>query len=416
MSRTSRAEPGSLRIVVTGLIAQHPTLGGITWHYLQYVCGLALLGHDVYYVEDSGEGPYKLDGGPRGDDYVARDCRANISHLAGVASRFGFADRWAHHCPIDKKWYGLSDSRREALLREADLLINVSGTLSQLAPYRQVKRRAYVDTDPVVTQIKIARGGSFRTRVAEHDVHFSFGETLGDRVPATPQTWRATRQPVVLAEWEPLEYSRESYTTVMNWASYEPLRYNGHSYGQKDVEFRRYLELPKRMANVQFEVALSGIRQRQWETGGDGEPGFDDRPPQDLLRCAGWRVVAADRLCGDLDGYRSYIRSSRAEWSVAKNAYVVGRPGWFSERSAAYLAAGRPVVVQDTGFGSVIPTGAGVVSFEDMASAQHAVASVEENYAEHCLAARSLAESYFESSKVLSKLVAEAMDGRVTSQ
>lgn len=410
MSRANNVEPGALRIVVTGLIAQHPQLGGITWHYLQYVHGLALLGHDVYYVEDSGEGPYNLDGGPTGSDYVARDCRQNVAHLAEVASRFGFADRWAYHCSVDGEWYGLSESQRTSVTREADLLINVSGTLDDPAPYRGISRLAYIDTDPVVTQIKIARRESFRGRVDEHDIHFSFGESLGAPAPATVQEWRATRQPVVLSEWEPLPVRRDVYTTVMNWTSYAPLEYAGRSYGQKDVEFRRFLSLPKAVEPATLEVALGGTRHRTWESPAPDDSEIEHRSPREILKEAGWEVVDAHQVGADLDGYRDYVRSSRAEWTVAKNAYVQGRPGWFSERSACYLAAGRPVVVQDTGFGSVLPTGDGIVPFTDLASAEAAIASVEDDYADHCQAARAVAESHFDSGKVLTRLVDEAMN------
>src|SRR5262245_34507537 len=139
----------SLRIIVTGLIAQHPTLGGVAWDYLQYAAGLARLGHDVYYFEDSGEWPYNLDGGPTGNDWVARDCTSNVEHLANIMSRFGLAERWAYRFPINSQWFGLPDGKRTAVLDSADLLINVSGTLEHPHQYREVARLAYIDSDPV---------------------------------------------------------------------------------------------------------------------------------------------------------------------------------------------------------------------------------------------------------------------------
>src|SRR5437660_8681523 len=149
-----------LRIIVTGLMAQHPELGGMTWHYLNYVLGLAALGHDVYYFEDSGQWPYNLDGGPDGSEWIAYDCSRNIEYLGSVLGRYGLADKWAYHFPIAPRWYGLPDRTRKEVLKSADLLINVSGSLVAPEHYRAVKELIYLDTDPVFTQIKLARGGA----------------------------------------------------------------------------------------------------------------------------------------------------------------------------------------------------------------------------------------------------------------
>jgi hypothetical protein len=392
----------SLRIVVTGLIAQHPRLGGITWHYLQYVLGLARLGHDVYYIEDSGEVPYNATGGVSGDDWTAKDCSANVAHLSGGMTRFGLEDRWAYRNAPTSRWHGLPDARRREVIASADLLLNVSGSLENPQDYRVIGRLAYIDTDPVVTQAKFVTGRiGFPQRVVAHDVHFSFGERLTDVVPDTGHTWRPTRQPIVLSEWSPADTSRDAFTTVMNWTSYPPLRWKGRLFGQKDVEFRHYAELPRRVAPIPMEVALSPTRHADWQA--------RELDPRDLLTRGGWRVADADATCGDLDGYRDYIRSSRAEWSVAKNAYVQGSPAWFSERSACYLASGRPVVVQDTGFGAVLPVGEGLLSFETPRQAAEAVREVDRNYARHSRAALAIAETYFDSGKVLAKLIDTAM-------
>ena len=182
-----------LRIVVTGLIAQHPSLGGVAWDYLQYPLGLARLGHDVYYLEDSGEWPYTLTGGPAPEDWIARDSAPNVRHLASVMERFGFGDRWAYRFPLGPRWFGLPHRKRRDVLATADLLINVSGTLERPLDYRQIPRLVYIDSDPVFTQVKLRmpRGQlKFQRRVAAHDVHFSFGERLGpasrDRVRLAP--------------------------------------------------------------------------------------------------------------------------------------------------------------------------------------------------------------------------------------
>ncbi len=404
----------SLRIVVTGLITQHPRLGGMSWHYLQYVVGLARLGHDVHYVEDSGEVPYNLGASASGTDWIAQDWRRNVGYLAKLMGRFGLEDRWAYRHPPASEWLGLPEGRRRDVLHTADLLLNVSGTLEHPDRYRQVPRLVYIDTDPVVTQTKFAAGARyFRARVDAHDVHFSFGERLTESVPPTGHRWWPTRQPILLSEWTSPAASRDVFTTVMSWASYAPLRHGGRVYGQKDVEFARFLELPGRVAPLRMEIALGGVQHPEWERRAS-RPGVreeGDATPHDVVTRAGWRVVDAGQACGDLDRYREYVQSSKAEWSVAKNAYVQGQPGWFSERSACYLASGRPVVVQDTGIAGVLPVGEGILTFTTLEEAVAAVREVEGNLARHARAARAIAAEYFGSDRVLSRLLDDATRG-----
>jgi hypothetical protein len=382
----------SLRIIVTGLIAQYP-LGGVTWDYVQYVLGLAKLGHDVYYIEDTGQWPYNPEEGGLG-----KDCGYNVRYLNSVMSSFGLADRWAYRFPWQSQWFGLPDKVREEVILSADLLINVSGTLHRPAEYRQVKRLAYIDSDPVFTQVKLARGqADFASLVDTHDVHFSFGEGLGESpaVPVTGHRWRPTRQPIVLSEWRSSTPRTETFTTIMNWTSYKPVSFGGHSYGQKDVEFAHFMTLPKMVAPTILELAVNA--------------GKTNRTPRDLLGHNGWNVVNPDEACADLDGYRGYIQSSKAEWSVAKNGYVVGQSGWFSCRSACYLAAGKPVAVQDTGFSKILPAGQGILPFRTLQDAANAIREIEANYDFHAAGALDIAERFFDSGIVLNRLVDEAM-------
>lgn len=380
----------SLRIIVTGIIAQYP-LGGVTWDYIQYVLGLARLGHDVYYLEDTGQWPYNpTEGG------LGKECEYNVNYLAGVMSRFGLADKWAYRFPWQSQWFGLPDEERKAVIESADLLINISGMLQRPEDYRQVRRLAYIDSDPVFTQVKLARGqADFRKLIDVHDVHFSFGECFSRAVPVTGHHWHPTRQPIVLSEWRPEVPWRDVFTTVMNWTSYNPVTYCGQTYGQKDVEFKRFLDLPGMVSPTDIEIAVNEGKTR--------------RTPHSLLTYKGWRVVDPAEVCPDLDSYRGYIESSKAEWSVAKNGYVIGQSGWFSCRSACYLAAGRPVVVQDTGFTAVLPVGKGILPFTTVEEAVAAIHEVEGNYAKHAKAARAIAEEYFDSNKVLSRLLDTAV-------
>jgi hypothetical protein len=245
--------------------------------------------------------------------------------------------------------------------------------------------------------VKIARGQTdLRRAVDLHDVHFSFGERIGAFEPATGHAWQPVRQPVLLDDWQTTSApSRNAFTTIMNWTSYHPVEFGEQTYGQKDAEFRKFIELPSAVAPVPLELAINAGRTR--------------RTPHELLAHRGWRIVSPADVCGDLDAYRSYIQTSRGEWSVAKQGYVAGRSGWFSCRSACYLAAGRPVVVQDTAFGAAIPTGVGVVAFATPDQAAAAVKEVDENYDRHARASREIAEAYFDSALVLTRLVDEAM-------
>ncbi len=380
-----------LRIIVTGLIAQYP-LGGVTWDYLQYVLGLARLGHDVYYLEDTGQWPYNpVEGG------VSEGCIYNVNYLNTVLARFGLENKWAYRFPWKSQWFGLPDKDREMIIKSADLLINVSCTLQRPWDYRQICRLAYVDTDPVFTQVKLARGqADFRKQVDAHDIQFSYGERLSDTGPATGHLWRPMRKPIVVSEWHPSTPQREVFTTVMNWTSFKNVTYQGQSYGQKDVEFMRFVELPSMVTPTVLEMAIGSGKTR--------------RLPRDLLTRKGWRVVDPAEVCPDMDSYRRYIESSKAEWTVAKNGYVLGKAGWFSGRTACYLAAGRPVVVQDTGFAPVLPVGEGILAFQNIEEAVAAIHEVEDNYTRHAEVARDIAEEYFDSDKVLSKLIERSIN------
>lgn len=391
--RTASANAGSrLRIVVSGLIAQYP-LGGVAWDYAQYAAGLARLGHHVTYVEDTGMWPYDpWEGG------ISKSCEAGVRALRSAMARLGLGHKWAYRFPWRSQWYGMTESRVARAVREADLVIDVSGTLARAHEYRpQHGRLVYVDSDPAFTQVKLARGQSdFQVHVDAHDVHFTFGEMLSSSpLPDTGHTWLPTRQPIVLGEWPASrETPRDTFTTVMNWTSYKPIDFGGLRLAQKDEEFAAFLDLPSQVSPERLELAAS--------------PGKTRSTPRGLLARRGWNVVDPNLVCGDLDSYRAYVTSSKAEWSVAKGGYVASRCGWFSCRSACYLAAGRPVVVQDTGFSSILPTGEGLVVFSTADDAAAGIADVASRYAAHARAAREIAAEWFDSDRVLTRLVEAA--------
>jgi hypothetical protein len=400
-----------LRIVTTGLAATYP-LGGVFWDYLQYALGFARLGHEVLYLEDSGKWCYDpsqatfVDSGVNNAAYFAREIPKLDTTLA---------DRWFFRDVTGATW-GWDWPRVVEFCRDADLFVHISASCEMRDEYYAAHRLAFIDSDPMFTQASIPdyAGGRLQEEqsrqrvemIRAHDAHFTFGENIGAadcRIPRALFDWIPTRQPIVLdcfagagVEVPPAD-RRRMLTTVMSWEAAEkgPL-VEGVAYFGKGKEFMRFIDLPRRSA-LQIEIAISG------------------KAPRDDLRARGWRLIEAPGVSGDPWTYRDYLARSFAEWSIAKNAYVQSRSGWFSCRSACYLALGVPVVVQDTGFDCAIPTGEGVLSFATIDEAQAAIAAVVMNPERHARAAREIAHEYFDSSKVLRRLIDSAMKRPVAS-
>jgi len=252
--------------------------------------------------------------------------------------------------------------------------------------------------------------------VAAHHCHFSFGEALPSNLKDEQYDWKPTRTPIIMSEWAIANGHRNRYTTIMNWTSYKPLLFEGKSFHQKDIEFIKFIELKRKLKNICFEVALSKLQHKNWQSSlpdhfadEDANNKITFATPAELLSHYGWKVVDPAERCHDIDSYRDYILQSKAEWSVAKGGYAVSKPGWFSCRSACYLAAGRPVIVQDTGFDKVIPVGEGVLSFNTIEEAMDKILDVETNYVLHTKRAKEIAAEYFDSAKVLRQLVERAV-------
>jgi hypothetical protein len=308
-------------------------------------------------------------------------------------AQFALSEKWAYFFSYRPEWFGLAAAKRDEVIRTADLVINISFSLAHPEKYRGVGKLACIDSDPVFTQAKLAAGhGGFERLVKAHDFHFSFAQNLSSLPFETNFNWLPTRQPVVLSEWQHTLEPRPVFTTVMNWTSYKPVKLDGHVYGQKDVEFTKFIDLPERAGTGDFEIAMNTA-------------GKVRNAPLSLLRHIGWKIVEPETACPDYESYRKYIQTSKGEWSVAKNGYVEGQVGWFSERSACYLAAGRPVIVQDTGFSGTLPTGKGLLAFQNLDGAVEAVREVQGDYEGHASAAREIAEEYFDSTKVLEEVL-----------
>jgi hypothetical protein len=381
-----------VRVIVTGLVGQYP-FGGVIWDYLSYAAGFARLGHDVYYLEDSGSWPYDP-----AVDSLTDDCSHQLRSLDRILPAFGLADRWFYRNGADGTWHGGGEGRARELLASADLLVNISGAAWLHPAELGVRHCMFLDGDPLFTQVKLCDNGKadYIERVRAHHSHFSFGLNLGRPNCTAPDAgihWRPTLQPVDLDTWTALPGDGDAYSTVMNWVSYPPVEWNGNSYGQKNVEFLKYADLPRR-APVAFRLAMG--------------QGIGRQRPTETLLAAGWEIVEPDITLPDHDTYRAFVSGSRAEWSIAKEGYVKARTGWFSCRTACYLAAGRPAVVQDTGWSGHLPHGAGLFAFTDLDSCLHGIREIEADYPRHRKAARALAEEYFDAPAVCRRLLRDA--------
>ncbi len=388
-------------VVVLGILGRTP-LAGVAWQVLHYLEGLRRLGCDVYYVEDTDSWPYDPD---RND--VVNDCRYAVRTIARMTARFGFEGRWAYRAgPEGGQWHGMTAARVADLFRRADALVNLTGATVLTDAHMRVPVRIYLETDPVLPQIEVAQGRAFTVDLlAAHTHHFTYGENFGAadcRVPLGRFDYRPTRPPVVLDWWPPAEApaSARSYTTVGSWKqSGKDVEWAGETYAwSKHHEFLKVLDLPRRTGRA-FELALIGT----------------DPAALDRLHAHGWRPVDALPLSKDVGPYRDYVRGSRGEFTVAKDQNIRLRSGWFSDRSACYLAAGRPVVTQDTGFGNVLPTGRGLFAFRTVDDAAAAVDAIETDYAGHCRAAREIAAEYFAAEKVIGAVLARAGLGGTVS-
>jgi len=381
-----------LRIVVLGYIVRGP-LGGASWHHLHYLLGLRGLGHDVIFMEDS-------------DDYVScydphlngmtTDPSYGLRYLGRTMKRLGLGDRFAYYDAHTDTWHGRNRPQALELLKSADLLLNLSGVNPMRPWFEQVPVRALVDTDPVFTQVKNLTDPVKRADTDRHNVWFTFGESIGQpsySVPDDGIAWRPTRQPIHLPSWPAqLAPANRIYTTVMQWESYRAAEYGGERFGLKKDSFQDFIDLPARVP-VRLQLALGG------------------NDPRLMLKAAGWSVIDPLRVTRNPWTFQRYLARSRAEWTVAKQAYVQTGSGWFSERSANYLASGRPVVTQETGFSKFIPTGEGLFGFTTMDEAVGAIETIEADYDRHRRAAREISEEYFDARKVLARLLDDIYGG-----
>jgi hypothetical protein len=385
-----------LRLIVLGAVGRIP-FAGMAWEALHYLEGFRRLGHDVFYVEDTNAWPYNPE-----LDSSSPDCRHALDYIARVMGWAGLSDRWAYRAAEpDGTVYGLSETGFQQLFKNADALINWGGSTVLRDEHWRVPVRAFLETDPGLGEILAAKGDrEFIEHLTAHTHFFNWAENLGAadcRLPRASVTYQRTHMPVIL-DWFTGAEARRSradrsaalrFTTVANWYQPGEVEWEGEVYAwSKHHQFLGYLDLPWRLRQP-VELALGSV---------------DDDALQ-LLASHGWRVVDAAPFGKDLLPFREYIFNSDGEFTVAKDVYVRLRTGWFSDRSAYYLAAGKPVITQDTGFGGFLPTGEGLFSFSTMDEILDAFERIHSDYRRHSQAARAIAEQHFRAETVLAELV-----------
>lgn len=386
-----------LRIIVGGFIGLYPT-GGVTWDYIQYPLGLKLLGHEVFYIEDTGQySNYRL------NDLPWDDPSDTVEYLSDTMAAFGMSNQWAYRDTFSGKCYGMPVERVREVCATADIFINVSESTICRDEYLNIPKRVLIDSDPMFTQLQTNQEQTVDPRyrvkkipITAYNYHFSFGENIGAedcRIPTLEINWLTTRQPVCLDYWgtavKDTKAARTSFTTVMNWSTRTKLEFQDEAWGQKDVEFKKFISVPHLFPDLEFKIILAV------------SAAFKKEINASAIEQYGWQVLHPSDTIGTTEAYKTFIQTSSAEFSVAKETYVKSNSGWFSGRSACYLAAGKPVVTQDTQWSKYIPSGEGLFSCTDLETAAMAIKEVTGDYEKHAKAARDIGYEYFDSGKVL---------------
>jgi GT2 family glycosyltransferase len=385
------AGAGRPKVVVLGMMTKMP-VAGVVWQNLHYLLGLERLGCEAYYVETHARTPSMLMSDEDDDSSALA-----AEFIAAVMRRFGLADRWAFHALHDDgRCFGMSEQQLGRLYGSAELLINLHGGTQPLPELSANGRLIYLETDPVQLQLELHHGVQETVDFLEpHSAFFTFAENWGQPDCGLPRQERfefiPTRQPVVLDLWpDRSPQPADVFTTIGNWRqAWRDVTFGGERYTwSKHHEFLKYLALPERSGQA-FELALSSC------------------PPEErqMLSERGWRLRNGLEVSRGIDRYRDYIGASRGEFTVAKDQNVRLRTGWFSDRSATYLASGRPVLTQDTGFGSALPSGEGLLAFDSLEAAVEGVAAIDGDYSRHARAARQIAREHFSHEVVLGAML-----------
>ena len=372
-------------------------IAGVIWQHLHYIVGLQRLGHEIYYIEDSARHPYN----PETFD-VIEDFAYAAKILDRLAGEFDFKNRWAFCARYLKNnpTAGLPLKKIRQLYREADAILNICGAQEFNDDLLKSDHIIYVESDPGVEQIKIDQGvRSTIDYLGRHHALFTFGENVGTKefpVPTKRFKWHPTRQPVVTDLWKANRAPKRAavFTSIANWSTsgLKDITWRGRKYlWSKSREFLRFVAAPKKAGEV-FELATN----------------LKDRRTREKFERHGWRFASPVQISVDYWLYHDYIQQSKGEFTVAKDQYVRLNTGWFSDRSACYLAAGRPVITQETGFTKNYGGEAGLLAFRSLGEIAEAVKMINRDYAKHANAALRIAREIFEAEKVLQSLLDRA--------
>jgi len=376
--------------IVLGLLGQFP-LAGIAWQLIHHLAGLRRIGFEVYYIEDTGTAPYD----PRVKSLVY-DCAYGVRFIADTLRRLGMEGAWAYRDGLSGQWHGLSENRVREICAQAVCAINLCGASNPATlTVRPRGKLVYLETDPVLYQVRLEQRDAAALRfLAGHDAHITYGENLGAAdcpIPLSHFHWQKTRPPVALDLW-PFRWDPacRRFTTIATWHNRgKDLCFRGDTYHwSKHLNFLALVDLPQRTAQ-ELELAVE----------------IDEATELAMFRQNGWMLTNPLAASQDIGVYHEYIDTSRGEFTVAKDVVVRTRSGWFSDRSVCYLAAGKPVVTQDTGFRKFVPTGHGLFAFSTADEVLTALDSINRDYFGHARAAREIAREYFDSEKVLTKML-----------
>ncbi|MFN2509537.1 MAG: hypothetical protein ABR589_12295 [Chthoniobacterales bacterium] len=384
------------RIVVMGFMASCP-ISGVVWQHIHYIVGLQRLGHDVYYIEDSARIPYNPE-----TREVGTSPTYTAQFLTRLAADFDFQGRWSYCARYleEMPTFGLARPQLQQLYREADAILNLCGAQELHEELLVSDRIIYIDSDPGLEQINIAQQDQTTIEyLGRHHALFSFGENVGAPtfpIPAHGMRWLPTRQPIVLDFWKTdrAPPSGALLTTIANWntSGQKDLEWQGEKYlWSKSEEFLRFADAP-RLCGEEFELVTN----------------MQDAATRARFQSHGWRLRDPYQLSADYRRYADYISESKGEFTVAKDQYVRLETAWFSDRSACYLAAGRPVITQETGFSKHYGDGGGLFPFISSGEIVEAVKMINSDYAHHSRAAAKIARECFEAESVLSSLLERA--------
>jgi hypothetical protein len=377
-----------MNLIFAGSIGRFP-VGGHAWVDMQYLLGLRSLGHEVFYLEECGPGSWVYNWET---EQLTTELNYPTTYLRNCLVPFGFDTRWIYRA--GEQSVGMPIANFLDVCSQADLLIIRGSPISLWrAEYEWPKRCIYIDSDPGFTQISLVNGHADLVNTIERcDRLFTVGQRLGAEnctAPTAQKHWLKMGPPVSLPHWPIVEDdSATHFTTVMQWRSYAEVLYDGVSYGNKNKEFPKFIDLPK-LTQQPFRIALTG-------------------PCEPLIQ-HNWDVVPGWVASFTLESYQQFIQDSRAEFGIAKHGYIAMRSGWFSDRSACYLASGRPILLQDTGLSDWLPTGQGVLTFRTIAEALEGIEAINADYSKHRHAARQIAERCFAADRVLSSVLELAM-------